>query len=413
MMRDLDLDALRGLRRKHGAFYPKGSVIFKEGDPSTFFYVILQGSVRFVKERRGGQADPSGEPGVHLATLGPGHFFGEMATFTGRPRSATAICEADTSVLYFDQATALDLVTSSPRFALSLIRTLCDRLTYADDRLVLGDRGPRLGDALPESPLIETAAATERPPASGEPSRSPVRSTSLPFNRDLFIGQTVVCACCRAEFVSLDVRPELIRPTGRDTDLRPIFGGLNPLHYRAVVCPSCLYASNAPDFADLDEEQAEAVRAALAQAGETAGPQELNGPRNASIASRSLELSLISYQARGAGPEVLGDLHHQLAWMARERQDAGRERDELAAALTLYRQAIEEARSLPPQQTLLLTFLVGELSYRLGLYTDAVHWFAATSQHPHFRHQSELARLTHERWTQAREESKRPRPGTA
>lgn len=129
----MDLRALIRLHARHGRMYPKGMVIFSEGDPGEEFYVILSGAVEIVKER----AAPGGPPERYvLGRLDPGSFFGEMSTFMGELRSATAVALEDTAVLYFDQQSAVRLILASPEFGLGIIRTLCARLRTQDERTV-------------------------------------------------------------------------------------------------------------------------------------------------------------------------------------------------------------------------------------------------------------------------------------
>src|SRR5262245_58936747 len=57
-------------------------IVFDEGDPAREFYVILQGEVEVFKVlERGAEA--------RLATLTPGHWFGEMSVLDVQPRSAS------------------------------------------------------------------------------------------------------------------------------------------------------------------------------------------------------------------------------------------------------------------------------------------------------------------------------------
>lgn len=61
--------------------FEKGEVVFREGDPPTNVYLILQGTARV---RRG-----EGPDAQVLSKLLPGQFFGELAIMTNAPRSAT------------------------------------------------------------------------------------------------------------------------------------------------------------------------------------------------------------------------------------------------------------------------------------------------------------------------------------
>jgi len=75
---DLILDNAREQR------YPRGSIVFYEGDPGDFLMVVISGKVKVVLLGEGGQE-------IILAMLGPGNFFGEMAILESAPRSATVM----------------------------------------------------------------------------------------------------------------------------------------------------------------------------------------------------------------------------------------------------------------------------------------------------------------------------------
>ena len=81
--------------------HSRGAVVVREGEPGNRAYYIEAGRIRI--SRHG----PSGE--TTLAVLGPGEVFGEMALVDNRPRSATAVCEEDSTLLavprhYLDEA---------------------------------------------------------------------------------------------------------------------------------------------------------------------------------------------------------------------------------------------------------------------------------------------------------------------
>lgn len=64
--------------------------IFREGDPAYAAYLIRAGRVHIQRRREDGEI-------LHLATLGRGQLFGELALIDGEPRSADAVA-ADKTV---------------------------------------------------------------------------------------------------------------------------------------------------------------------------------------------------------------------------------------------------------------------------------------------------------------------------
>lgn len=66
------------------AIFEPGDVIFHQGELSNAAYRIVSGKVEII--------DPSITPPLHLAEIGPGEIFGEMAMVDNRPRSVAARC---------------------------------------------------------------------------------------------------------------------------------------------------------------------------------------------------------------------------------------------------------------------------------------------------------------------------------
>jgi CRP-like cAMP-binding protein len=86
-------DAVRALAlAAEEIVYPKGDVIFREGEIGDRFCVIGDGEVEVVKGLGTGHE-------VVLARLGPKEFFGEMSLVEGQPRSAS-IRAVRTSIIY-------------------------------------------------------------------------------------------------------------------------------------------------------------------------------------------------------------------------------------------------------------------------------------------------------------------------
>ena len=112
------------LCQRYGVHYPNGATIVHEQDPTTDLYFVVSGRVEFSVWAEGGVRRV-------LNTAGRGTLFGEVSCFGGLPRSATATALDDAFLLKFDRATAMQLVSSSPRFALRVIQTLGDRLRTA------------------------------------------------------------------------------------------------------------------------------------------------------------------------------------------------------------------------------------------------------------------------------------------
>ncbi|MFQ5964969.1 MAG: Crp/Fnr family transcriptional regulator [Candidatus Scalinduaceae bacterium] len=103
-----------------GKEFPKGTVLFKEGDPGIEMYLICSGEVKLTRKT------PNGE--VIMATLGFGEFFGEMSVITNKPRTVTAVAVSDCKLNVISKDILETLISSNPLVALSILKKLLLRL---------------------------------------------------------------------------------------------------------------------------------------------------------------------------------------------------------------------------------------------------------------------------------------------
>jgi len=95
--------------------WPKGHVLFHQGELGDKLYYITQGKVR-LKEKDN-------------AIMGPRTLFGEIAVFTpGHRRTFTAVCETDVNVLSMNREQVRRCYRIYPQFAIYILFTIIRRL---------------------------------------------------------------------------------------------------------------------------------------------------------------------------------------------------------------------------------------------------------------------------------------------
>jgi Cyclic nucleotide-binding domain/Major Facilitator Superfamily len=82
--------------------YPKGAVIIRQGEPGDAFHLLIDGRVEVMRD------------GVHVAEMGAGESFGEVALISGEPRNATVIAAEDCRAYRLESAPFLSAVTGNP-----------------------------------------------------------------------------------------------------------------------------------------------------------------------------------------------------------------------------------------------------------------------------------------------------------
>ena len=94
--------------------YPKGNIVFYEGDPGDFLLIVLSGRVKVVLLGESGQE-------INLATLGEGSFVGEMSLLDGAPRSATVVTMDKSTLLQLPREQFLELIWKHQGMAMKLL----------------------------------------------------------------------------------------------------------------------------------------------------------------------------------------------------------------------------------------------------------------------------------------------------
>jgi len=111
-----------------GKEFPKGTILFKEGDDGKEMYLINSGEVKLSRKT------PQGN--VILARLGFGEFFGEMSVITNQPRTVTAVTETDCRLNIITKDVLETLIAGKPLVALSILKKLMFRLENSYDLIV-------------------------------------------------------------------------------------------------------------------------------------------------------------------------------------------------------------------------------------------------------------------------------------
>jgi CRP-like cAMP-binding protein len=133
------MSAEEALFQRFGKEFPKGTVLFREGEPGKEMYVLQSGKVQISKKVR--------DVEKVLAILGPGEFFGEMAIISNKPRNASAAVEEDVRVLMIDPKTFEAMIRGNSEIAVRMIKKLAERLSDADaqiENLLLSDPSSRI-----------------------------------------------------------------------------------------------------------------------------------------------------------------------------------------------------------------------------------------------------------------------------
>lgn len=96
--------------------FAKDSVVVKQGEKGAGFYVVLDGALSV---RKGGRT---------LARLGPGDFFGELALFDNRPRSADVVTAEPSTLVVLTRWEFWGFAGDRPEILKTILQEMSRRL---------------------------------------------------------------------------------------------------------------------------------------------------------------------------------------------------------------------------------------------------------------------------------------------
>lgn len=109
--------------------YPTGSVLCREDEVETIFYMILEGEVEVTKDINKSEVRL-------LKTLGPGDFFGEMAIIHNAPRAATVTAKTELVVLELGKESFDKVLVHSTSVSMAMVREISNRLRENDEMAI-------------------------------------------------------------------------------------------------------------------------------------------------------------------------------------------------------------------------------------------------------------------------------------
>ncbi len=108
--------------------FPRGHVIFSEGELGDRLYIISSGKVKI------GRRSPDGRENL-LAVFGPSDMFGELSIFDPGPRTSSAATVTDVRAYSMDRPALREWITKHPEIAEQLLRVIARRLRRTNNML--------------------------------------------------------------------------------------------------------------------------------------------------------------------------------------------------------------------------------------------------------------------------------------
>ena len=108
--------------------FPRGSVIFANGDPGSGLMGVLAGAVKISVASADGRD-------IVLTIMHEGDIFGEIALLDEHPRTADATAMTDCELMVIERRDFIPFLRSQPDLAIQIIEILCSRLRRTTEQV--------------------------------------------------------------------------------------------------------------------------------------------------------------------------------------------------------------------------------------------------------------------------------------
>ncbi len=138
------------LRAHTLSVYAPGERILRSGDPGDSMFIVCRGTVEVRSAVYNGQQH-------RIATMGPGDYFGEMALFTGEPRTADIYALEEAEVLEIRKTSIGHLFSQNAQLAEAFSHVIAER--QAENRATFAHHEAAGKNATPQETILERIKA--------------------------------------------------------------------------------------------------------------------------------------------------------------------------------------------------------------------------------------------------------------
>lgn len=135
---------------------------------------------------------------------------------------------------------------------------------------------------------------------------------------DNLLDKKYQCPVCDVTFTSKIVRAGKVKLSGKDTDLRPIYEGMDPLKYDVITCDICGYSALTRYFGKLATRQIKEIKEQLG--GSFTGIDFKNPIYSYDEAIERYKLALLTVIIKGGKNSERGYVCLKLAWVLRGKR---------------------------------------------------------------------------------------------
>lgn len=213
----------------------------------------------------------------------------------------------------------------------------------------------------------------------------------------------VDCPVCKNKFTTKKVRTSRLRLLKRDEDFLNYYNVESPIKYNIFVCPNCGYSNYENKFNEIRYIEIDLIKKNIWPKWHK---RDFGGVRSLDKSIEAYKLALITSTLLNSSKLQLGNLCLNIAWLYRLKQDKKIEIEERFLQLArnnfieVYNNESLVGSNMDDGK---LSYLIGELSRRIGDKKNALSWFNTCLRLNSTKMNPTINNMAREQWRLAKE----------
>jgi uncharacterized protein (DUF2225 family) len=337
---------------------PKGTVIYRENDPGTEMYLVLQGCVTIFVNQNG--------KNLKLADVTIGDFFGEMSMLEESNRSATAITTMDSILMPVSKGNLEQFIVAHPGIAVRIMHGLTTRILEMSKTQKVQGAAPGAEISTTGSDLFSQELDCSDIDAS-LPQFDPVLLETF------LLPKEIICPICGTKFKTKQIRDTKLKQSGRNQELRTIYQDIDPMVFEILVCPECYYARGRKEFDKVGDIESRNLKNRTAQRKEKFN-LDFSAFGKYIFAISAYRLAIDCYESiignKGKVDDIAAGYLMRIAWMNDDMEKPEKANEARELALAKYKTAYMQGTGSRDNDHK-VEYIVARLAFELGKVKEA------------------------------------------
>lgn len=319
-MREEVLTRLQEISRPK--LFAKNDYICYEGQPGSEMYIILKGSVGVFLTSVIGTLS-------HVATIGTGDFFGEMAIFDNLPRSASCIALEDTIAVAINKENLPAFLENCPEITGQILENMSSRIRKLNEELYKNNRFVK-NRHVPKFVIPGVYR-------NGHVVKAPYQAEQY------ITSYKQACPICGRAVNVKELKRNILQEKDFDAECRITYIGCDPLWMEVISCEYCHYTNHYLKFFSINNFEFEEIKKVLESEHRPVVESRIEKRSDFDVlVIKYLQAININEHVNPGANALIGSLWRNLYWLSKDIGDENFAKYCRIRAIEKYHVAVDE-----------------------------------------------------------------------